>query len=42
MRGAEPMMEFCLQDIARRLGTLIRLRYGSDPEIDRFGRRFGL
>ena len=38
VRGAQPMMEFCVQDIGRRLGTLMRLRYGSDPEIDRFSR----
>jgi hypothetical protein len=36
VRGAQPMMEFCLQDIRRRLGTVMRLRHGSAPEIEGF------
>ncbi len=33
---AEHILSACIQDLRQRLGKLMRVRYGPDPQIDRF------
>jgi len=38
IRQARPVMKFCGRNFAQQVQILVLRRYGSDPEIERFGR----